>query len=359
MKKSLRVLAGVATILAFTACMTGCLSSNTKKDAPAAKKTETKVNADARVIKIANGGGVALPNVIAQMEIFKKEVEEGTKGRYKVEVYHDSQLGDDTKSVEGLKAGTIEMSAPSTAPIVGLCKELAVFDLPYLFTSYEMADSMLDGKVGQELAKKVDQVEGLKLLGWWELGFRDLTNSIKEVHTPADVEGMKIRTMDNKYHLQIWSALGAHPTAISGAEIFTSLQQHVVDGQENPITNLFSQQIHTVNKYISKTEHVYSPTLVLMSKKVWDSISPEDQKVFLKATKDAGAYERKLNRDKEKECIEKMKGLGNVITDITPDQKKLFEEKTKPVWDTIAKDVGPDIINLIKAEREKFLAKSK
>lgn len=355
MKKNKKFIFLCVVTALISSMLTGCLKSGTS-ETPGSDTTspteisKTKVNSDAKVIKISNGGGATLPAVIVQQKKFKQLIEEGTEGRYSVEVYHDGQLGDDTKSVEAVRAGTIEMTAPSTAPVVGLVKELAIFDLPFLFSSYEEADYVMDGELGKKLAEKVNEVDGLKLLAWWELGFRDLSTTKSQVTTPKELSGLKIRTMDNKYHLQAWKLMGASPVAISGSEIFTSLQQGVIDGQENPITNIFSQQIHTVSPYITQTEHIYSPIMLLISEKVWDTISAEDQKVFLSAGKESSIFERELQRSKEKECITEIKKNGGFVVALTDEQKKVFKDLAAPTWDTISNDVGKDWIELVKKE---------
>lgn len=346
--------------------LTSCLGTKNTIDVKEEINSETSTDSsngsltksDAKTIKISNGAGADLPSVLAQIEMYKDLIEVGTEGRYKIEVYHSAQIGDDTKGSEAVRAGSVEMVCPVPSPLVGLCKELALFDLPYLFTSYEEADYILDGEIGQKLGKKIDEIGGFKFIAWWELGFRDLNTNKKPVRSPSDLKGLKIRTMDNKYHLKAWELMGANPLVMSSTEIFTSLQQNVIDGQENPITTINSMQWHTVAPYITRTDHIYSPLLLLMSEKVWNTISPEDQKVFIEAGKETAKYERDLNRRLEQECIEKMAKDGTEVISLTIEEKEKFKELCMPVWDIIAKDIGEDLVNELKIESNAFKAKN-
>jgi tripartite ATP-independent transporter DctP family solute receptor len=301
------------------------------------------------VIKVSNGVAQSHPVVVALNEVFKKIVEEKTKGRYKVEVYFSNQLGDDVKATEACRAGTLETCVTSTAPLVGFTKELAIFDIPFLFTSEKVADTVLDGPLGKKLSNLLPS-KGLVNLAWCENGFRHLTNSVREVKTPADLKGLKIRTMENAFHLAAWRALGANPTPMSWAEVFTACQAKAIDGQENPVPNFYSARIHEVNKYITLTGHVYSPMLFLYSKQLFDRIPKSDQKIILDAARQFAIRERQLNREATVTNLEAIKKDGGVVTVLTKDQKKAFQSLTAPVWKMVEDKVGPAIIKELKKE---------
>ncbi|MGE4284256.1 MAG: TRAP transporter substrate-binding protein [Clostridia bacterium] len=340
----------------LTTLLTGCLQTDkTPQSAPVQpevkqdEKQDAKQNAPQMVIKVSNGVAEKHPAVVALKEKFKAIVEEKTNGRYVVEVYHSNQLGDDVKATEALRAGTLEACVTSTAPLVGFTKELAIFDIPFLFPDEKTADAILDGPIGEKMSKLMPS-KGLVNLAWWENGFRHLTNSAKEVRVPEDLKGLKIRTMENAFHLAAWRAMGSNPTPMSWSEVFTALQQHAVDGQENPVPNFYTARIHEVNKYITTTGHIYSPFMFLFSKKIFDTIPKEDQDIIIAAAREAGLYERQLNREATDEYLSEIEKEGGTVIRLTPEQKKPFQELTASVWDQVADKVGKDLVEELKSE---------
>jgi tripartite ATP-independent transporter DctP family solute receptor len=348
-KKAISVLVAVVMVLAL-ALVAGCLSSDKSKTAQQPQAGQSSQGK--KVIKVSNGVAASHPAVTALNEKFKKMVEEKTNGRFVVEVYHSNQLGDDVKATEALRAGTLEACVTSTAPLVGFTKELAIFDIPFLFDNEKVADFVLDGPVGQKISDLMP-AQGLINLAWAENGFRHLTNSVRPVKSPEDVKGMKVRTMENNFHLAAWRALGANPAPMSWAEVFTALQQKAIDGQENPVPNFYTAKIQEVNKYISTTGHIYSPFMFLFSKKIWDTYSKEDQAIILAAAKETALYERKLNREATAKYLDALKKEGYTVVELTPEQKKPFRELTAPVWDQVAAKVGKDFVDQVKAEMAK------
>jgi tripartite ATP-independent transporter DctP family solute receptor len=339
-----------ALVMACSLLLTGCLSSDKKPEASAPAKPVAQQSTEGKkVIKVSQGVAEKHPATIALNEKFKKIVEEKTKGRFVVQVYFGNQLGDDVKATEAVRAGTLESCMTSTAPLVGFTKELAIFDIPFLFDNEKVADAVLDGVIGQKISAMMP-AQGLINLAWAENGFRHLTNSVRPVSSPADLKGMKVRTMENAFHLAAWRALGANPTPMSWAEVFTALQQKAIDGQENPVPNFYTAKIQEVNKYISTTGHIYSPFMFLFSKKVWDTYSKEDQDIIMAAAKETALYERQLNREATTKYLADLKKEGYTVVELTPEQKKPFREMTASVWDQVAVKVGPDFLNQVKAE---------
>lgn len=347
-KRIISILA--AMLMVATLLTAGCLSTDKKpeeKKAAATQSTQGK-----KVIKVSNGVADKHPAVIALNEKFKKIVEEKTNGRFAVEVYFSNQLGDDVKATEALRAGTLEACMTSTAPLVGFTKELAIFDIPFLFNDEKTADFVLDGPVGKQISDLMP-AQGLINLAWAENGFRHLTNSVRPVKTPDDLKGMKVRTMENTFHLAAWRAMGANPTPMSWAEVFTALQQKAIDGQENPVPNFYTSKIQEVNKYIATTGHIYSPFMFLFSKKIWDTYSKEDQEIILAAAKETGVYERKLNREATNKYLDDLKKEGYTVVELTAEQKKPFRDLTAPVWDQVAAKVGKELVDQVKGEMAK------
>ena len=295
-----------------------------------------------RIVKVGIGFNDQMPQYKA-LEVFKKEVEAASKGAYRVDLYHSSQLGDDREMMEALRLGNQEMTCPATAPVAGFVKEFRVLDLPYLFPSNEVMLKVLNGPAGQDLLKKLDGV-GLHGLVYLPEGFRNLTNSRRVVATPADLKGLKIRTMENPIHLAAFRAWGANPTPMPFGEVFSAMEQKVVDGQENPTTVPYFAKFYEVQKYYSQTEHFAAPYILMISKKFWDGISPADRQMFEAAAQKTYAFHKELSAKSNTEILEKLKGLMTV-TILTPDQKKQFFEAAQPAYAQVRKDLGDALVD--------------
>ncbi len=308
----------------------------------AEKKGEAAKPAAAKVIKISNGLNEQHPLLVAQKE-FEKYVESKLPGKYDIQVYANAQLGDDVRATEAVRMGTLEMVAPTASPVTGLVPEFNVFDLPFIITSEKGADAVFDGPVGAKLSALLEP-KGLKNLCFMENGFRQLTNSAREVKSPADLRGLKIRTMQNPIHLMAFKALGANPTPMPFSEVFTAMQQKTIDGQENPIPTIYLSKFYEVQKYTTLTGHIYSPFIFLINKKLFDSFPAEDQKVFLEGAAVTSKFERELNRKQNVELVDKLRAAGMTVTVLTPDQIKAFQDAAKPVYDEWVPKIGKDLV---------------
>ena len=366
-KKALALLLAMA----MTATMAGCglaattapdNSSNNDSNNDSTKSDNTEVgtygsSAETQgktnpiVVKVSNGAGETSPGVKAQLSVFAPMVENNSKGNMGVEVYSGAQLGDDTTATEMVVAGQLEINNTSTAPLVGYVPELGIFDIPFLFADEAEADKVLASEVGDYLNAKLAD-KGIINLAWNENGFRELTNSKHAVATVADVAGVKIRTMENKFHQELWNSLGATATPMSSSELYTALEQGTVDGEENPVANFYSYQFQEVQKYITMSNHIYSPFLFDMSKKIWDTYDADTQAILTEAAKAFGEEEKKINRqaaaDNLQSCID---DYGMEVTYLTDDAKAEFVAKTAHIQDMIAKDTGAEIMDLLAAAK--------
>ena len=366
-KKALALLLAMA----MTATMAGCglaattapdNSSNNDSNNDSTKSDNTEVgtygsSAETQgktnpiVVKVSNGAGETSPGVKAQLSVFAPMVENNSKGNIGVEVYSGAQLGDDTTATEMVVAGQLEINNTSTAPLVGYVPELGIFDIPFLFADEAEADKVLASEVGDYLNAKLAD-KGIINLAWNENGFRELTNSKHAVATVADVAGLKIRTMENKFHQDLWNSLGATATPMSSSELYTALEQGTVDGEENPVANFYSYQFQEVQKYITMSNHIYSPFLFDMSKKIWDTYDADTQAILTEAAKAFGEEEKKINRqaaaDNLQSCID---DYGMEVTYLTDDAKAEFVAKTAHIQDMIAKDTGAEIMDLLAAAK--------
>lgn len=283
---------------------------------------------------------------------FKEIVEEKTDGQIVVETYHSGQLGDDRAMTEALQLGSQEVTIPSTAPLANFVQEYNVFDFPFLFPSEEVADEVLDGEVGQKLLDKLAD-QNLVGLAYWENGFRDVTNSKHAIETAADFKGLKLRTMENELHLEAFRALGANPTPMAFTELFTAMQQKTVDGQENPLATIYLQKYYEVQGFVSNTHHVYSPFVFLMSKSFYDGLTEEQQKIVEEAAKEAGIYERELNREANAKYLEELEKEGMIVTEISPEARQEMIELVQPVLDKYTEKIGKETVEEVYEAIEK------
>ncbi len=227
------------------------------------------------------------------IDTFAKEVEARTAGRYKVQTFYNGALGGERESIEAVQLGTQELAFSSTGPVPNFVPETKILDVPFLFRDKAHARAVLDGPIGQDLLTKFD-AKGFKALAWAENGFRHMTNSKRDVKTPEDLKGLKMRTMENPVHIAAYKGLGIITTPMAFPEVFTALQQGTVDGQENPLPVIMSAKFSQVQKHLTLTGHVYSPCIFLMNKAAFDKLAPADKTAFLEAAKVA----TKANRDR-------------------------------------------------------------
>jgi len=297
------------------------------------------------VLKISNGVNEKHPSYLAGVK-FGELLNEKLPGRFEVQVYANAQLGDDVRATEAVQMGSLEMVTTSASPLVGLVSDFMVLDLPFIFPSDKAADAVLDGEVGQELAAKLES-KGLKLLAYYENGFRQLTNSAHEVKSPADLKGLKVRTMENPIHLAAWKALGANPTPMPFSEVFTAMQQKTIDGQENPIPTIYLQKFYEVQGFTTLTGHVYGPHILLMNKKLFDSFTPEEQKVLLEAAHESALFQRATNRKMNADYVGELRKNGMIVTELTPDELKAFQDAVQPVYAQFEGKIGKDLIEKV------------
>jgi TRAP-type transport system periplasmic protein len=280
---------------------------------------------------------------------FAKLVGEKSKGAIEVKVFPSSQLGDQKALIEGLIYGTVDMTLTGTAELGTFQPQIAVFDMPFLLKDRAHANKALD-TVGMDLGKPLE-AKGLKLLGYMENGIRHLTNNTRAVSTPADMKGLKIRVMNNKVYIEMMKALGASPTPMSFAELYSALQQGTIDGQENPSAHIYTKRFYEVQKYASLTAHAYAPEPLLISMTTWKKLDDNQKKIIQEAAKEAIAWQRNLSEKQDQEFWDKIKATGKIQV-LTVDRKP-FIEATQSVYKDLAPLVGQANIDAIKALENK------
>ena len=244
---------------------------------------------------------------------FKELVEERTDGAVVIELYSNAVLGDERACIEGLQLGTLDIAVSSTGPLGNFKKDFLVLDLPYLFKDVTHARTVLDSEIGQQLLDSLNDI-GIVGAAFWENGFRNVTNSKRAINSLEDMKGLKLRTMENEVHMAAFKAFGVDPTPMAWSEVFTSLQTGALDGQENPIAIIHAQQLNTVQGYLAITNHVYSPSSLLISQITMDKFDADTKEVLIEAAKEAGAYERELLSSMEAQQLAELEEAGMTIT---------------------------------------------
>ncbi|MHA6250772.1 DctP family TRAP transporter solute-binding subunit [Oceanobacillus sp. CAU 1775] len=349
MRKLLLIFASVMLLLVLAACGDDDDTSSNANDTDDTSETDasnedTEASGDAEfTIRASIGLNADHPQYDGLLK-FKEIVEAETDGAVFVETYHSGQLGDDRTAMEALQLGSQEVTVPSTAPVANFVPEFALFDIPFLMPSSEVADEVLDGEVGQ---KMLDLLEDQNLVGlaYWENGYRDMSNSVRPIETMEDFKGLTLRTMENDLHLSAFSALGANPTPMAFTELFTALQQGTVDGQENPIATIYLEGFHEVQDYVSATNHIYTPFVFLVSKPFFDGLPEEYQEVLRSAAVEAGVHQREVNRKANEEYVQSLIDEGVEFTEVSDEAKAEMREAVQPVIDEFAEELGSPLFD--------------
>jgi len=279
------------------------------------------------------------------IDTFAKEVAARTNGRYKIETFYNGSLGGERESIEAVQLGTQALTFTSSGPIPNFVPETKIFDVPFLFRDKAHARAVLDGPIGQDMLKKFDS-KGLTGLAWAENGFRHMTNSKRDVKTPDDLKGLKMRTMENPVHIAAYKQFGIITTPMAFPEVFTALQQGTVDGQENPLSVIISAKFDQVQKYLSLTGHVYSPCIFLMSKEAFDKLTPADQKAFLEAAKEGVKANRARVDADDAKGVADLRAKGMTVEDNL--DKAPFVKALGPVEEQFEKQFGKANLDAIR-----------
>ncbi len=301
---------------------------------------------NSRVIKLAHVVNEQDSFHISALK-FKEIVEEKTNGQIKIEIHPNADLGDERTLLEGMQMGTIDMGVITNGPIANFLPEIAVFEMPFLFGTPDEAYFVLDGPIGEKVLKNLDGIH-LHGLAFSERGFRNLTNNVRPVKTAADVDGLKIRLMENPLYVDTFKALGANAVPMAWTECLTALSQGTIDGQENPVVVIYSFKLFESQKYMTLDRHTYAPATIITSQKIWKSLSAEEQKIFSEAAQEAGDAARAYNNDNEAAQLKVIKDNGMEVTE-DPDLAT-FREAVKPVYEKY----GPKFKGLLEEVQEEL-----
>lgn len=337
MKKLFALLLATIMVLSLVACG----GSSDSASAPA-DSDETTESTDEAVTLTAIVAGLTEDSPSGEaLKKFAELCNEYSGGSVTIDCFFNTELGSVGACVESTAQGTIDIVSTGTSYFAGYVPAIQVFELPYVFGSYDEAHQTLDNEPGKAIAELFESTD-LKMLCYWESGMRHVTNSRNPVVTPADMSGLKIRTVVSATQQATWEAFGAIPMALDMGEVFTALQNHTVDAQENTLSSITSYKMYEVQDYLSMTYHSYTPMPFYINRDKWDSLSEDQQNAIQKASEEARDYARELNAASEAENLQLLKDQG-VVVEENPDSEA-FAALCGPVYDIFNESMGSDEI---------------
>lgn len=293
------------------------------------------------VIKVGHGAAESFHMHRALLK-FEELVEAGSGGEIDVQIFPSSQMGPDREMIEGVQTGVLEMAIPPSSFFAGWDPAFAVIELPYMYSSKDVAWKVLNSEAGDGMLARVEK-QGLVGLGWLELGVRNVTNNTRPIASPEDLAGIKLRTMKVPAHVATFESLGANPTPMNFGEVYSALQQGVIDGQENPLAIITSQRFYEVQKYLSTTGHVFAVYMPVISQPFFESLSAEHQQLIRDSMAAARTYQAEVITSEDAAQLEQIRAAGVEVLELTAEQRQAFAEKTESVRLQYRDEVGPEV----------------
>jgi len=290
-------------------------------------------------------GGQKFADIVAQK----------SGGKMQVKLFPGGVLGGDVQVLSAVQGGTIDMTSMNSGILQGQVKEFAIVDFPYLFNDAKEADAVMDGPMGKLLADKLPE-KGLINLAYFDLGFRNITNSKRPLKTAEDIAGLKLRVIQSPIYIETFNTLGANAVPLPFPEVYTAMEQKTIDGQENPYTVIEANKFQEVQKYLTASRHIYNPQSFLVSKKTWDKLNKEEQDILVAAAKESATYQRKVSRDAQDAAVANLKKTME-YNEMAPAEVAKIRTKLKPVIDKFSANVGADFAKQFYAEIEKVRGK--
>lgn len=273
-------------------------------------------------------------------------------GKIQVKEFASSQLGNELQQQSALQGGVQEMLVASTTSLTGVLKEFGLFDFPFLFSNGKQADAMVDGPLGKLLSNKIAD-KGIIILGFFDLGFRNVTNSKRPITKGEDLDGLKIRVIPNPVFLDTFKTFKANPLPMPFAELYNALESKAVDGQENPYSVILSSKFYEVQKFVSATNHVYATNPVQISKRFWDKLSPAERKILQDSAIEAQNWQRAASREAAGKALVELQAKGMSFNELAPAEVARMRAAVKPVYDKFSASYEPDVMTLFKSELER------
>ncbi len=304
-----------------------------------------------RTLKFATQNPKGHP-IVSGMEKFAELVAAKSGGKIKVNLFPGGVIGGDAPNVSGLQGGTIEMVVMNSGILASQVKEFAIYDFPFQFATTKEADFVVDGPFGKMMHDKL-QDKGMVGLAYWELGFRNLTNSKRSINKVEDIAGLKIRVIPNPINLDWVKALDANPTPMAFPEVYAALESKALDGQENPLNVILANKFPEVQKHLTLTNHVYNPQTVLFSRKLWDTLSAPEKKLLSDSAVEAAKVQRQIAREQANGTLDALKKAGMQVTELPPAEMSKLRDKMRPVIAKYAVVVGQETVKAMQDELAK------
>lgn len=357
--KNMKKLIAMLLAVGMMATLAGCKVSNSSTPASsgdsASSGSESAAPSGSYTIRIACENSETFPSTLGLKQM-EKYIESHTNGAVQVDIYANGQLGGEEETLDQVSQGTLEMAVASFAPVVSYDPQFEVMDIPFVYNSYEEAWMVLDSYVGTNLMDTLQEY-GLKGMAFMENGFRQVTSSAGPIETMADFSGLKIRTMQNNNHMGSFAALGGNPTPVAFSELYMSLQQHVVDAQENPIANVTDKKLYEVQDYLSLTNHIYDAMPLICNLDFFNSLPAEYQSVVQAGAIYGMEYSRFCNAARESEILEYLAGVGMKINEVSAEAHEEMANTAQPaVVKMVASDIGQDVVDQYLSDVEAVLS---
>jgi TRAP-type transport system periplasmic protein len=309
-----------------------------------------------RTLRLSVAGNKGNPQVDGA-EKFAELVDEKSGGLITIKIFPGGVLGPDLQNYSAMQGGTLDMNISNASYLAGNVKEFAVLDFPFLFSTVEEADAIVDGPVGRKLFDKL-QERGLVGLAYTELGFRQLNIKERPIATAEDLEGLKMRVIPTPLYIDYMNAVGANAVPMPYTETYTALETGAIDGMTNTPLNMIDMKFYEVAEYVTIDNHMYNPQAILMSKITWDKLSDDEKKLIQESATEAALYQRQVNRAAGAQALEQLKDEGMEVNELPPEEIAKLKEKAQPVIDKYTADVGPELVAELNAELAKMRAKN-
>jgi tripartite ATP-independent transporter DctP family solute receptor len=280
---------------------------------------------------------------------FAEIIKEKSGGKMKVMVFASGTLGGDAQVISSVQGGTVDMTLVTPGLLSGIEKGFALYGLPFLFQDTEEVDAVLDGPAGQNLLTTLEP-HGIIGLGYWDHGFRHVTNSKHPVEKVEDLKGLKLRLQQIPTAIESFRALGASVVPLSFTELYTAMETRTVDGQENPLAAIETSKFYEVQKYLSLTGHFYDPLVAIFSKRTWDKLNETERELVRSASLEAQAYERKVSREMAVSSREALAKYGMQINEVAPAEIERMREQVRPTVEKLVAEYGPELMAEMNAE---------
>ena len=351
MKKLLAFIMAATMMMSLAACGGGSSTSASSGTSGSAAASAPADSGEVYTLSWAHSSSTNDRLALAT-EKMAEELKEASGGRIIIEHYPASQMGAERETLEGITLGTVDCAVISSGVVANFCNDMYITSLPYQIDNYEQAWKVYDGEFGQQLGAATEEAAGWKWLGWCDNSLRMFSNSKREIRTPDDMKGLKIRTQENDLHMQIVNSLGASATPVAFSELYTALQQGTVDGQENGIALTYSMGFNEIVKYMTYLPHIYDPYIVVMSKDAWNRLPADLQALMEEYGAKYCQYEREFNLQNETDYMAEMEAKGLTVYYPTAEEKQLFVDATAGVEASVREKVGDELVDSFKAAVE-------